>query len=104
LAPVLLWLLRDCFSRNSKAAAGGKAIVAGLLAILFINIFWSKTFLDLLQNPWTVANDTTMAVLNVAGLLNGIACLAALIGVIWLQVKSPLANPAPCYRTLGSTR
>jgi formate hydrogenlyase subunit 3/multisubunit Na+/H+ antiporter MnhD subunit len=77
-------------------------VVCGLVAIPFVNIFWSKFFLGLLQNSLGIANDTIMAITRSAGLFNSIACLAALAGMAWLQVKSQQSEPARSFRTLGS--
>jgi hypothetical protein len=96
LAPLLIWLLRDCFALDNRSPRVGKFVVAGLVAIPFINIIWSKIFLGLLQNSLDTANDTIEALSRSAGLVNSVACLAALVGVAWLYVS--LEKPEPSVR------
>jgi hypothetical protein len=108
LVPLLLWLLRNGFRSEHALHPGytasdtGKLAVAGLLVVPFVNIFWSKIFLGLLQNSLGIANDTIMAITRSAGLFNSIACVAALVGVAWMQVKALQTRPARSFRTLGS--
>jgi hypothetical protein len=72
-------------------------MVAASIAIPFINVFWSKIFLGLLQNSLHIANDTMMAISRAAGLINSVACIAALAGMCWLHFQSEQRTPHRLY-------
>jgi hypothetical protein len=93
LAPLLVWLVRDCLIPPSGPPQRVQFVVAALIAMPFINVFWSKIFLGLLQNSLGIANDTIMAISRSAGLINSVACCAAIVGMSWLHIRSRRETP-----------